>query len=146
VTNQTQSQLHTRFGGLRRGTSCPASDRLSHAALGYLGVVVAASFGDIRKMWPTPQANRRKATGAVSIPTERRTADTKDGGTNARVRKELEGPLPSPATEQQSESLAALPFYNDRVVPEISNGRACQAARHSISWSRRALCRTEASS
>lgn len=93
----------------------------SHTTVGYLGVVVAAAFGDIRRMWPVQPllATGCKASDAVSNPTERRT--TGEVGSQ-------EGSSPSLTAEQKASGPSAPLLNSDRVVQrERRTGRACQS-------------------
>lgn len=117
VNSLARTQLHKRSQGEspRRSSRCLASPL--RPALGYLGLVVAASFGDIRRMWPQhTTTGLEKASDAVSNPT----ASAAQGGSQVRLLPEAEGSFPSPAPEQITRS--ALPLYNNRVVSEITKG------------------------
>ena len=103
-----QPQPHKRPEGpelsdrLGNGFEQRAAGR-SRVVVGYLGLVVSAAFGDLRRMWHRYQPNSTtepKAAGAVSSPSER--ARQPVGGNQARFQgnQEVEGSFPSPATEQ----------------------------------------------
>lgn len=66
-----------------------------------------------------PAKNPAKAEGTVSRPSTAR--ETRPGGTPSRVRKEVEGSFPSPATELATKQAPLL--YSDKVVPnDVSGG------------------------
>lgn len=118
---------------MRAGELCSSRGSVSRHALGYLGVVVAASFGDIRRMWPQPLTTA-KASGTVSQPTN--SQQPAMGGSQARLSQE--GSNPSPAPEQKAQEPEAPLFSNDRVVPRDAGRPAQQVACSSISRFRRA--------
>ena len=109
----------------------------SRVVVGYLGLVVSAAFGDLRRMWDRYQPNSTtepKATGAVSSPSER--ARQPVGGNQARFRgnQEVEGSFPSPATEQVTRPAPLL--NSERVVRETQSGSARVLFRTHTSISR----------
>jgi len=128
VTRIASRQLHSCTHGLP-GSWRLASER--RALAGYVGVVVAAAFGDIRLMAGKPQAttSRQKARVTVSNPSERSRSSSEDG--------HPEGSTPSLAPEQKIERSEAPLFSNFRVAE--TQQVACVACS-SISRSRRARC------
>lgn len=80
------------------------------------GLVVAAAFGDIKRLWShqsgsQPANSQGEISQAKATATVRSRANVDSSGDGHQ-----EGPTPSPAPEQQSASGVALNLYNDIVV------------------------------
>jgi hypothetical protein len=107
-----------------RGTGLCAHGQ-SRMAFGYLGLVVPAAFGDVRRMWHRYQPDSTTAltsAGTVSSPSERSPQSTGGNQAGFHGNEEAEGSFPSPAAEQATRPAPLL--NSERVVPETQSGSA----------------------